>query len=352
METEAVLKEFDFLVEKYAQHRHYIDKARAHSTGFNPAVVEKVILDHEIHASEVADRILPLVPRIQEVVADVEARASDLEKARSEVDERMQELKLRQVIGEMDDAEFDEAASAIEGDFRQSATQLEALRKEREAFGRSLDRWVELAREARQATGLDEPPPAPVQIEDDGAQVEVVDDEAIGQHVTRGAMVEDVSPVFAEPAAPRVEADVVEFGAVEPEADDGADVDLALLGEGGGSGEAPEAIDISPETPAAADSRHALLLYQEGTPEEQIYPFTGDTLTIGRGRDNDIQIKNDSKVSRYHCKLFRRGANFYIEDNKSSNGTLVGGELVTEHRLLGGEEIIIGETFFRFRIMD
>ena len=48
---------------------------------------------------------------------------------------------------------------------------------------------------------------------------------------------------------------------------------------------------------------------------------TGDVLSIGRGRDNDIQIKNDSKVSRFHCRLFRRGGKFYIEDNKSSNGT-------------------------------
>ena len=99
------------------------------------------------------------------------------------------------------------------------------------------------------------------------------------------------------------------------------------------------------------EPRRALLLYQEGTAEEQIYPFTGDTLTIGRGRDNDIQIKNDSKVSRFHCKLYRKGNNFYIEDNKSSNGSLVNGELITERRLFGGEELIIGETFFRFRIM-
>ena len=49
--------------------------------------------------------------------------------------------------------------------------------------------------------------------------------------------------------------------------------------------------------------------------------------------------------------MFRRSANFYIEDNKSSNGTLVNGELITERRLFGGEEIVIGETYFRFRIM-
>ncbi|MFO0006590.1 MAG: FHA domain-containing protein, partial [bacterium] len=27
---------------------------------------------------------------------------------------------------------------------------------------------------------------------------------------------------------------------------------------------------------------------------------------MGRGRDNDIHIKHDSKVSRFHCRLFKR----------------------------------------------
>ena len=138
-----------------------------------------------------------------------------------------------------------------------------------------------------------------------------------------------------------------------------------------------EELDISEEEPAAEEAdksepvlelhnreepaldngaddgtRRALLLYQEGTQEEQSYPFTGDEITIGRGRDNDIQIKNDSKVSRKHCRLFRKEGAFYIQDNKSSNGSLVNGELITERRLFGGEEVIVGETFFRFRIMD
>ena len=56
-------------------------------------------------------------------------------------------------------------------------------------------------------------------------------------------------------------------------------------------------------------------------------------------------------MSRFHCKIYQKAAHYYIEDNKSSNGTLVNGELITERRLFGGEEVIIGETFFRFRIM-
>ena len=127
----------------------------------------------------------------------------------------------------------------------------------------------------------------------------------------------------------------------------GIDLDVGI---GGGDEEA--AVEEEEEAGGSDEDRRAILLYSEGSPEEQIYPFPGDVLKIGRGRDNDIQIKNDSKVSRFHCRLFRRGGKFYIEDNKSSNGTLVNGELITERLLFGGEEVIIGETFFRFRIMN
>ena len=57
-------------------------------------------------------------------------------------------------------------------------------------------------------------------------------------------------------------------------------------------------------------------------------------------------------MSRYHCKIYSRGPHYYIEDNKSANGSLVNGEQITERRLLGGEEVTIGEAFFRFRILD
>ena len=92
------------------------------------------------------------------------------------------------------------------------------------------------------------------------------------------------------------------------------------------------------------------MIMGEGTDEEHIYAFAAGIISLGRGRDNTVQVKNDSKVSRYHCKVFQRDASYFIEDNKSANGTLVDGELITEKRLLGGEEVIVGETFFRFRI--
>ncbi len=141
---------------------------------------------------------------------------------------------------------------------------------------------------------------------------------------------------------------VVEVEGAEDEDMPSAELEIE---EGGEPAVQVESGEGGMENGADEDGRRALLLYQEGTAEEQVYPFTGDELTIGRGRDNDIQIKNDSKVSRRHCRLFRKEGAFYMQDNKSSNGSLVNGELITERRLSGDEEIIIGDTFFRFRML-
>jgi hypothetical protein len=195
-----------------------------------------------------------------------------------------------------------------------------------------------------------------VVVEDDEADEPVADE----PEVVAGDLEQADEPVVDEPVVdePEVvagdleqEDEPVVVEVEGPEDDDMPSAELEIE-EGEKSPAEMDSADGSGENGADEDGRRALLLYQEGTAEEQVYPFTGDELTIGRGRDNDIQIKNDSKVSRRHCRLFRKEGAFYMQDNKSSNGSLVNGELITERRLFGGEELIVGETFFRFRIMD
>ncbi|MCB9778005.1 MAG: FHA domain-containing protein [Alphaproteobacteria bacterium] len=404
MAHEELITEFNSLVDEYARHRAYIDKAQAQAEKFSKAVIEKVILDHEIKASDAADAVLPHVPKLQELIAGIDSEIAEINTKKAGSDEQMEELQLRAAIGELADGEFEEASKELREELEAANGRIETLDGDRQNLQGALDRWVELAGSAGQATGVQaaaataepEPEPAPEPEPEPEAIVEMPQVEEItpdGTHVEAGdGMREDVSAVFedspGQEAAAAVEADdgddLIEVADIaESEGDEpSADVDFGfddgddfLADEGGaevqldlvaGVEEEPAedddvdiAVDLSDaEEPAAEpaddeaeDARRALLLYQEGTAEEQIYPFTGEVLTIGRGRDNDIQIKNDSKVSRFHCRLFRRGGNFYIEDNKSSNGTLVNGELITERRLFGGEEVIIGETFFRFRIM-
>jgi len=66
------------------------------------------------------------------------------------------------------------------------------------------------------------------------------------------------------------------------------------------------------------------------------------TVTIGRERDNDIQI-DDPAVSGYHAKLVSFFKPTYIQDLRSTNGTYVNGTRVVEHTLECGDIITIGK---------
>jgi hypothetical protein len=387
---EELLNNFSALLDNYARHREYINRARAQTEKFSSEIIKKVVLDHEIKASSLSDEILPHIPEIEAHIARVDGEKNAILDSKATSDVAMQELELRHLIGEITDDEFASLTSDLRTTLDEANGRLEALDSERGTLSDALGRWTELAAEMGHSDGLSSEDEveemdlvAEEASEEDEEEIdvgEVLEDSAEddhgdasfdpvaaepdGHHASFGGT-EDLSVVLAdadddEPviATMEVEDDVDEF----PFDDEHEDVMLDAMEEDDDGGHSIDDVagivvdfdnvEVEPDLPAGADEpRRALLLYQEGTAEEQIYPFTGDVLTIGRGRDNDIQIKNDSKVSRFHCKLFRRSANFYIEDNKSSNGTLVNGELITERRLFGGEEVIIGETFFRFRIM-
>lgn len=401
MEKEALLKNFNELVDRYAKHRSYIERAKSQTSKFSSAVIEKVVLDHELKAAETAEQILPLVPALEGELSALAGARANVDRDKGSASETMEELELRLAIGEISDEDYEAEGASLKALLSDVAGRIAAIEADESLVSSALDRWSELAGGAGQPDGRgDVAPPAPApaqpapvaqapavvaapvaapvaQIAADPETESASEDEG----VVKGLR-EDLSEVLATSVqAPEVtpEEDVVaaiEASDVVEEADAGADVDIGFDDEGAGQdllrrGEGAEveldlsddvegalpaddvgvALDIEPSAPAVEEPRRALLLYQEGTAEEQIYPFTNDELKVGRGRDNDIQIKNDSKVSRFHCRLYRKGNQFFIEDNKSSNGTLVNGELITERRLFGGEEVIIGETFFRFRIL-
>jgi FHA domain-containing protein len=71
-------------------------------------------------------------------------------------------------------------------------------------------------------------------------------------------------------------------------------------------------------------------------------------LSIGRSKDADIQIE-DRYASSIHARLFSREGRHFVEDMKSTNGTLLNGSaLHGEAELVDGDTIQIGDTVFRF----
>jgi len=94
----------------------------------------------------------------------------------------------------------------------------------------------------------------------------------------------------------------------------------------------------------------AFLVFEEGTVQERIWPVEEGTVTLGRGRDNVVQIRDDAGVSRRHATVQRENGSFVIRDEGSTKGTLVDGSPVKETRLAGGERITLGDTEFVFRL--
>jgi len=75
----------------------------------------------------------------------------------------------------------------------------------------------------------------------------------------------------------------------------------------------------------------------EGSYQGQSFDLTGNTVFVGRSSRNDIQIK-DTAISRKQIKIFLIGGKYFVEDLKSTNGTLLNGGLITP-----GEGFEVGE---------
>jgi len=88
----------------------------------------------------------------------------------------------------------------------------------------------------------------------------------------------------------------------------------------------------------------------EGPSKGQSFDLESDITFIGRGTDNDIQIKENS-VSRKHIKITKKKDSYYIEDLHSKNGTFIKGVQIHPEkvfRLAQGIPIAVGNVVISF----
>lgn len=86
------------------------------------------------------------------------------------------------------------------------------------------------------------------------------------------------------------------------------------------------------------------LYLMDASREGQAFNFEGDSISLGRSKENEIRVR-DRFVSRTHLKVTRRGAAYFIEDLNSKNGTVVNGKRidpVTPLQVEEGVPIAIG----------
>lgn len=73
------------------------------------------------------------------------------------------------------------------------------------------------------------------------------------------------------------------------------------------------------------------------------HELSGNRVSLGRSRDNDICYPDDASLSRVHLVLERDGENWYIQDQRSKNGTKVNSDVIRgRHLLRNGDRIYAG----------
>ena len=78
------------------------------------------------------------------------------------------------------------------------------------------------------------------------------------------------------------------------------------------------------------------------------FPISSATCRIGRSRDNDMTLI-DNSVSRKHAEIRRNfKGQFVLYDRESSNGVYVNKRKIHEHKLAEGDIIEIGDVMLRF----
>ncbi len=78
------------------------------------------------------------------------------------------------------------------------------------------------------------------------------------------------------------------------------------------------------------------------------YCLSSGRMLIGRTRRCDIRVDGDSSVSRKHASIEKKDGRFLLQDLKSTNGTLVNGDLIDVRLLDHGDKIRVGRTELQF----
>jgi hypothetical protein len=377
-------------VEELNKLQGFILKTKDKSGKFSETVIARLIIEFESKQDDVKEEAYPLVSQLKERSEILRGELDQLKNNNSGQDDQKQELELRLEIGAISQLDFDAQMNSIRSSLVGFEKECSEFEEELHHISQVLDGWknyddgFQIQKEVPQRVVVDEEikeerevvpevtPPLemiPEEIEEVDEEIEQLADDlppvpdVLGE-LESGFEVDlpQVDVTFDKADSFEIDEDQpYEMSAEEELKFDLSDDNFGFEDSAEFSAElvAPDefssSIELNIEEPEEvisepSEPRTAILLRDEGSPNEVVFPFQGENYTIGRSAENNIQIKNDSKVSRKHCRLSRRSNQFFIQDLQSSNGTVVDGELIDERKLVGGEEIKVGETIFRFSI--
>ena len=363
----ANVDQFQQLANEWSQFQGFIEKIQEQSKQFSSKVVEKLKLEYVDKQQIVTSEIEEFLQVQGEFLSQTRDSLATLKHNNSAYDEVEQELMLRHAIGAISEEAFQTELTELKASMSDYASQVDAYNEQIESIESMFETWQTMSGnaiviEAVESISVDseveevEPVATSLEVEDSvdlvGEDLSQLPDIAALESLESNADF-DSDLEFNEVDGPSPFANIpgedlnFELSNDSLGFDEGLDLSAELIDPDDFSG----SIDLG-NIAVEADIPSAMLIRDEGIQgSEAIFPFKGEKYRIGRAPDNNIQIKDDGKVSRYHCELSRRGNQFYLVDLGSSNGTMVNGDSFEgEFKLYGGEELKVGETLFRFTI--
>lgn len=109
----------------------------------------------------------------------------------------------------------------------------------------------------------------------------------------------------------------------------------------------PTRYHLGTKTCCQMPNRELVIQHPDGTTRS--LPLTGHRVSLGRSSDNELAFPDDPILSRRHLAVEPDGAEWWVEDLGSKNGTAVNGEpLSGRRRLIVGDRIGVGRLTLSF----
>ncbi|MCB0412275.1 MAG: FHA domain-containing protein [Bdellovibrionales bacterium] len=99
-------------------------------------------------------------------------------------------------------------------------------------------------------------------------------------------------------------------------------------------------------------SQPTALKLLNGSEKGAVFKILANEVTLGRGSDNDIPIGDDPTCSRYHARILFSNSEHVLENISERNTVLVNGSEIQKHVLKDQDEIRIGETLFKYVVLQ
>lgn len=115
----------------------------------------------------------------------------------------------------------------------------------------------------------------------------------------------------------------------------------------------PTPAPVPAAAPPAGRRIVGLLVTYSWRSDGQVFPVREGRNYVGSDPECDVAVDCDPQLSGRHATILYRGRGFWIDDEKSMNGTFVDGECVEEkQRLDNYSEVRTGSTVWRFIVVE